>query len=68
MEDPVPDLIYYQNIVDNSIGTKFTILFELQELINEVKIYMKRVAQKNNEFHRMLNEEVLKRTKIEKGD
>lgn len=48
MEQPVPDLIYYQRLVDNKRTSLNTFRFEMQELIDEVKIYMRSIQNKNN--------------------
>ena len=40
MEKPIPDLIYYQRIVDNIQINGEPLRYELQDLINEVKEYI----------------------------
>ena len=40
MEKPIPDLIYYQGVVDKGNPDPEILRSELQDLINEVKDYM----------------------------
>jgi hypothetical protein len=46
MESPVPDLIYYQRIVENKKIPEEAVRSELQDLINEVKIYIASISKK----------------------
>lgn len=49
MEYPVPDLDYYQKIVFNCKHRSHEDLaFELQDLINEVKVYMGSLQKQNS--------------------
>ena len=51
MEYPVPDLIYYQRIVDLSIKYDYSadiLRTELQDLIEDVQIYLSEIQRRKN--------------------